>query len=717
MAEGLVGALMAERDRWLLWGPVFLGIGIAVYFGWRGEPPVWPGGAGLVCGGAVAVFGRGRPALLVPALACLLVSLGFSTAAWRTARVAAPVLERPSGAVVAVGTVSAVEPLPDGGGRVTLDRVEISTLEGTVPTRVRLRFRPAHGLPEVGRRVSVPAVLIPPAAPVAPGAFDFRRKAWFMGLGAVGMALGAAETLSDPPEPPSWRERLALSVGGLRQGIEARIHAVLPGPEGGTATAILTGRSTGVSPEVLANYRDSGLAHILVIAGLHMGMVAGFVFLVVRRGLALVPAIALRWPTKKWAAVAALAVCGFYLVLAGLPLPATRAFIMAAVVLVAILLDRGALTMRLWALAATVILLTQPEEIAGPSFQMSFAAVAALIATYEVAGPVLRQLHRRWPGPLGRFGLHVGRLMLTSLAAGSATTVYAIYHFNRVAVWQVVANLVAVPITGVMVMPWAVVALVLMPFGLEALALVPMGWGLQAVGAVAATASHWPGAQLAVPVMPPWGLALFSLGGLWLCLWRGRWRLWGLPAMALGLASLALDRPPDILVDGRGQVFGVRMADGSLLMSSRGRFLRDTWGRRAGPASSERWPGKSRSADGRLSCDAAGCLYRSADRMVALVRDEDGLDEACAGPAVVVSAVPVRGACRGAQTVVDRFDLWRRGAHALWLEDGGRVRVDTVADLDGGRPWSLPPVPRRKPRAEEGGGPDKPEDSEAEGGE
>jgi len=305
-------------------------------------------------------------------------------------------------------------------------------------------------------------------------------------------------------------------------------------------------------------------------------------------------------------------------------------------------------------------------------------------------------------------------MALTTMAAGTATTVYGLYHFNRIAIFQVAANLLAVPVVGVAVMPFAVAALVLMPFGLEALALVPLGWGIAVINWIAAWVAGWPSAQVVAPVLPTWGLIVFSLGGLWLVLWRGGWRYWGLPVMAAGLLSMAFGRPPDLVVDGRGQAFGVRTADGALLISRGGRVLRDTWGRRAGPAAPGRWHKMGRSDDGSLSCDFEICLYRTGERVVALVKDEDAIDAACAGPEVVISAVPIRQTCQGARTVVDRFDLWRRGAHALWLEPNGRVRVETVAAWQGDRPWSLHPKPRhpRPPRPEEPR-PQKPEDEAA----
>ena len=686
--------LNAERDRWPLWIPVFLGAGVAWFFGLGFQPPTWVGAIfllGVVCLG-IAVRRRGDFAVILCVLPGL-AGLGFAAAQLRTAVVAAPVLARMSGAVQVQGTVSLVEAIADGGGsRVTLDDVSFPS-DDPLPKRVRLRFR--ENLPgvEVGQRISIRATLLPPPRPAIAGAYDFPRKAWFMGLGATGMALAPAEILSAAVEIP-WRVRL----NALRQTIAEHIRQALPGAEGGVATAIVTGETSGIAPDVVAAYRNSGLAHILVIAGLHMGLLSGLVFFTVRGGLALFPPIALNYPIKKWAALMALAVTGGYMALAGFPLPASRAFIMAAMVLLAVLLDRSVLSLRLWAFAAVIILLTQPEQIVGPSFQMSFAAVAALIATYDGLGPWLRRQHQRFPGWMGRAGLHLLRLGLTSLVAGMATMVYGLYHFDRIAIWQVVANLLAVPIVGILVMPFALLALIAMPLGLEAGPLWVMGQGISVVTDIGFWSANLPWAQIALPPLPVGGLVLYSLGGLWLCLWRTRWRVWGVVPMILGLLPLALTDKPDLLVDERGVSWGVRTAEDSLLISRGGRILHESWGARAGPLAVAFWPKQGRSADGRLSCDQEWCLYRPPGHQVALVKDESRLAEACGGGNdVVVSAVPIRDPCAGAKLVIDRFDVWRRGAHQIWLRPDGSVRVETVAQWQGDRPWSFHPQPRHKP--------------------
>lgn len=690
-AKTVADAVMAERDRWPLWLPVFLGAGISLYFAMPAEPPLWLGGTAFAGTLALAWGFRKRPALTMVLPPLLLAALGFLAAEVRAARVAAPVLERPSGLVRVEGRVEEAEPLAGGGQRITLDRVAVE-VDGARPERVRIRLKEDQVLP-VGSRVGVTALLMPPPQPSAPGAFDFARHAWFMGLGAIGTAQGRAELL--PDESAEGGAHVGLGLNELRRAITRRILDVLPADGTGAVAAALVAGETGAIPRpVLDDYRDSGLAHILSISGLHMSLAAGLVFFVVRGGLALVPAIALRHPIKKWAAAVALLATFFYMLLAGAPVPAQRSFLMTGIVLVAVLLDRVALSMRMVAWAAVLILLVVPDALVGPSFQMSFAAVAALVAAYEVLTPRLAAWRGDHPGWLAAGGYYVAGVVLSTLVAGSATALYGAYHFNRFALWSVVANALAVPLSAI-AMPFAALGLLLMPLGLDEWAWVPMGWAVAGINRVAALVAHWPAAAITLPAMPLWGMVVFTLGGCWLVLWRRRWRLWGLLPMAVGLVSPVLGHPPDVLVDGRGYAMGVRNADGTLLVNRGGRILRETWSRRAGPEAPERWPRQGRSRDGRLSCDNLGCVYRGDGAQVVLVREDGGVDGACAGAGVVISAVPIRQACRGASVVVDRFDLWRRGAHALWLTPTG-ARIETVAGWQGDRPWAHKPHRRKK---------------------
>lgn len=692
--EGVVGRILdrawreleAERERWLLWLPAFMAAGIGLYFALPFEPAFWPAPVLAALALALSIAGRRRSALLLVSLPVASLALGFALAAWRTDTLAAPRIEHRIGPVEVSGRVVEVEEMAPGR-RITLDRPTVERLApGATPQRVRVRVRGTDPPIHPGDRIDVRAVLLPPSAPIAPGAFDFERHAYFLQLGAVGYAYGkpAVAALQDSGHASGF----ALWLAALRDRIAARVTSQLPGAEGGIAAALMTGERGAIPPDVVEAMRDSGLAHLLAIAGLHLGLITGALFFGVRALLALVPYLALRYPIKKWAALVAFCGAFFYLMITGATVPTQRAFLMTGVVLLGVMLDRTSISMRMVAWAAVAVMLIQPESVLGPSFQLSFAAVIALIASYEVwRGRLLA--FAGGPGMWRRPLLYLAGVAFTSLVTSLATIPYALYHFDRLAAFGVATNMIAVPVTALWVMPWAILAYVLMPFGLEAIALGPMGWGVHVVIWSAKTIVSLPGSVAILPAMPVWGLDLVSLGLLWLCLWQRPWRLAGLAGIALGLASIALVRPPDAIVSGDGNLFAVRAADGRMMISPAhgAGFDVDTILKRAGQTERDPWPVSGSSADGRLACDGLGCLYQANGQRVALVRERAALAEDCRWASVVLSAVPVRFACPSARVLVDRFDLWRAGGYALWLDPGG-VAVESVADWRGVRPWT-----------------------------
>ena len=694
LTAGLAARLEAERDRWALWIPAGFAAGVGCYFGLDREPAAWLGAAVLGLAVAAGVLGRRRPGLLLACLALAVISAGFTAAQFRTASVAAPILEKRIGPVAVSGRIVAVERRASGW-RLTLEAPEIGFLEpGRTPARVRIAVRdPSGGQVAPGQRVRLRAVLRPPPEPAAPGAYDFARRAYFQGLGGVGFAYGKVHAVGGVASSSGNDRTTAAPLisrtwwTGLRQVISERILAALPGETGAVAAALMTGARGAIPEDTLTAMRDSGLAHLLAISGLHVGLVAGLLFFSVRALLALVPALALRYPIKKWAAAVAALGAFAYLALTGATVPTQRAFLMVGLVLLGILLDRSALSFRLIAWAAVVVLAVAPESLLGPSFQMSFGAVVALIAAYEV----LRDRWRRLFGGRGVLawtGQQISGAALSSIVAGLATAPFAVYHFNRIAWYGLAANVVAVPLTALWIMPWALAAFALMPFGAEALALAPMGWGIEVMLAVARGVAAWPGAVSLVPVMPTGALVSMALGGLWLCLWRRPWRLLGLLPILAGALAGSLAVPPDVLASGDAKLMAVRDGAGRLYLSSARvrRFDAGIWRRRLGLADSEPWPRLGQAAEGRLSCDPLGCIYRAHGEVVALTGDGRALADDCAVASVVISREPVRGRCKGPEVVIDRFDLWRNGGHAIWLGEK-EIRVETVRAHRGDRPW------------------------------
>jgi competence protein ComEC len=673
-------------------------MGIALYFELPFEPPLWLGpviaGIGLV----LLWTSLGVASLRPLALAVAVLGVGLAVVSWRAESAAAPVLARGYGPAVVQGRVVEVTLLP-AGRRVVLEDVMLRgvTAEET-PARVRVSLlRGGADRLAVGDRISVPATLSPPPGPAAPGAFDFQRFAWFARLGAVGYA-HAAPTILEQGQPSG----LVMWLDELRRRLGARILAVVPGDAGAMAAALITGDQTGISRDTMQAMRDSGLAHLLSISGLHITFAALLVMGLVRYGLAAVPWLALRYPVKKWAAVAGIGGALFYMLLAGAPVPAQRAFLMLAIVLLGVLVDRMALTMRLVCWAAVVILVLLPESLVGASFQLSFAAVVGLVAAWEAWQAWRKRWADRPPTPAGRIMAWIGASLFTTLVASIATAGFSAYHFNRLSLVGIFANLIAVPLTGIWAIPCGLAALLLLPFGLEAVALVPMGWGVDAIIAIAREAAAWPAAATITPALPGVSLWLLTLGGLWLCLWRTSWRFWGLALVACALLLGWFHRPPDLLVSADARLVGIRDASGGMLLSSvrAERFTAESWVRRAGADHADLWPVDTQSADGRLRCDAVGCLYRgSGGQQVAIARSIEALADDCAGADVLLSLVPVRRRCPGVRYVVDRFDIWRNGAHAIWLDNGRGVRIENTRRARGERPWVPRPETRPRPAA------------------
>ena len=592
--------------------------------------------------------------------------------------------ERP---VTVTGRVLRVERLP-AATRLLLGDPEIERVAPpATPARVRIRLSGKNPPPETGARIRILATLYPPQAPAEPGAYDFQRHAFFDRLGGVGYALRPYEVLEAPP-PGGWRA-VSVAFDRARAIIAARVRAAIDDPaEASVTAALMNGEQVAIAEPVMEAFRVSGLAHLLSISGLHVGIAAGIVFFVVRALLALVPPLALRWPIKKVAAVFGILSAVAYTLLVGAPLPTVRAVLMTGVVMAAILVERDPLSMRAVAFAALVTLLIEPDGMFGPSFQMSFAAVVALIAAYEVAGPALARW-RQGLGGLGLAGLYLGGIAFTSVIATLATTPFALFHFQQIAFYSVLSNMIAVPVTSFWVMPCSLLAYALMPFGLEGPALVAMGWGVSIILWTAEATASLPGAAAIVPAMPIAGLVVLTLGGLWLALWTGRWRYAGLILVVGGLLSPLLTVRPDVLVSGDRSVMAVRAADGGLSLSGRRNRVAESWLRRDGVCvASAPWPKAGASADGRLACDALGCIYRAQGQVIALVRDPQALPEDCAVAGAVISLEPAR-LCR-APLVIDLWRLRREGAHALYLSPTGELRVESVGDYRGKRPWTVP---------------------------
>lgn len=694
--RALAGAFAAESERLFLWVPVLIGLGISFYFGLPVEPPLWLAIAALVPPVLWLAVAARQGVTTVLAAAALCLALGFALASIRTWTVATPVLARTwTGALE--GRVVGAELTEKGALSVLVAPTAMEGLAADrLPARVRLQIRTKGVSLEPGETLSLRARLMPPPEPVEPGGFDYARQVWFERLGGVGFAFAAPQRAAPPPG--DWTTALA----GLRHRITAHVQASVGGASGAVEAALITGERRAIPEPVADDLRKAGLAHVLSISGLHMVLFGGSLFWLVRAALALIPAIALRFPIKKWGAVAALLGSTGYLLISGAEIATQRAWIMISLMFVAILFDRPALSMRNVALAAIVVLSWRPESLLGASFQMSFAAVVSLIAFYE-SPPVQRvsaALRERtggiFAGALRLAAGHIAGIALTTTVAGFATGAYAAFHFDRIALYGMAGNIGALPIVSAVVMPMALAALILMPFGLDGPALWLMGKGIDAVLSVAHAVAGWEGADRLVASAPMSSLVLMTFGGLWLALWRGNWRFWGVAPILMSLAVWGSGERADVLIDREGRLAAIRMGDGRLaLTSGRPSYAAEQWLRHDGDA---RKPAEAKSEF--LHCDALGCAWREEGRpLIAFPASMAALAEDCGMADIVVAkfGVPwrLRRQC-GARILIDRFDLWRDGAIALYFEKNGSVRVVRAREFRGARPW----VQRRPARLE-----------------
>ncbi|KIN61329.1 Competence protein [Sulfitobacter noctilucae] len=660
--------LLRQRGGMLGWVPVCLAIGIGAYFSLKSEPGILTFAACVMAAIALVPVARFVTEALAPfPIAIALCLVGFTLAGLRAHSVAEPVLGwRYYGAVE--GRVIAMDRSQSDALRLTLDQVRLDRVPHVrTPERVRISLhgKGAAGIaPEPGLRVMTTAHLSPPSGPVEPGGFDFQRHAFFAKLGAVGYTrvplMGAAEA----------REGHAgLLVFRLRMAASAHIQNRLPGDTGGFAAAITTGDRSAISQQALDALRASNLAHLLAISGLHMGLLTAVVFGALRLILAAHPYTSVRWPTKAIAAVGALIAAAGYLALSGGNVATQRAFIMVAVALAALLIGRRALSLRAVAVAAIIVLVLRPEALMGPGFQMSFAATTALVAVFGWIRDMEQNLVPRWAKPFVA-------TFISSAVAGIATAPIAAAHFNAIAHYGLIANLLSVPLMGVLVIPAAVLALVLAPLGLDWIALWAMGLGLDWILGVAHFVAGLENARRYVPGPGPWVLPLLGLGFLTLILWQGRLRWIGVAAMGLSMALWQGATRPDVLISDTGTLVGVMTSQGRALSKEKGAgFVARNWLENDGSGDTQAWAAK-RWQMGEI-------VHLSGKRAVSKFAG-------CNADQIVVASAPAEALRAQGCLLFDPRILKQTGSVALDKTPEG-WRITTARDQAGERLWTAWP--------------------------
>ena len=666
---------------------VCMGAGIAAYFSMPYElPAAFVVFMGLLAASLALRFAKVSRAVAQSLMFVFIFCAGFSIADLRSDRVAAPLMPEIADYYSLSGTID--ERLTDSKGQ---DRLVISGLEvdelsaDETPAKIRIQVRTAidsHLGP--GDRVQLDANLSAPQGPVAAGSFNFARNDWFNQIGGVGFAISAISSLSEPSPDSS-------KLNAIRHKVGQRLSGQMSPREGALATALLTGDRSALPREVVNEMRDAGLAHLLAISGLHMGLVSATIFFMVEAMLALWPSLALRVPSAKIAAVVAWVSALGYLALSGMGVSTIRAFLMVSIALVGILLDRRAISLRSIALAAITIMLIWPETLVSVGFQMSFAAVTALVVFYDTWGRKLMF------GGFTKGGKRLGFMqklagvfiaaVMTTLVAELAIAPIALYHFQSMALYGLLANIIAVPLMSFLVMPLLLLTLLLMPFGLEWLVLPLVEPCLTLMMSIAAEVSGLPGSTLSVPQLPFVFIGMALIVAFLLTLVRGRIN-YGLVPLGLLLMLYASQHTnePDIYISREGKILAIKQTSGLLAFNSnRHSYQKDAWRRLNGEGADVSQP-LPRLAQ---SCDAEGCLY-SSDRKdipsIARVTSLAGLMSEC-GRSDIIIAEGVSGRyCRSGGLVLDykRLDA---GPISLWIEDGKVQEMKTRTQSLGQRPW------------------------------
>jgi len=671
--------LEAERAQLPLWFAAVFGIGIAAWL-WLPGPAAWSSiiliGLGLAASGlAVGQLRIGRSMLF----GGLALAAGCALIWWRSSFVTAPRLERPE-----IATFEArVERLEARAAKDDV-RLTLAVQSSGMPPLVRVSVPNKDvrsGLGD-GALVRIKARLQPPPPMALPGSHDFARDLWFAGIGGVGRAIGPVEVLD--PSPDRGLEQLRGRLG-------AHIRERLGERAGGIATALATGDQAGVDEEDAEAMRRSGLAHLLSVSGLHIAAVVGAAMFLSLKLLALSERLALRFNlVLVGAGVGAIAGLA-YTLLTGMQVPTVRACIAALLVLGGMALGRDALSLRLVAVAALIVLLFRPEALAGASFQMSFAAVTSIIALHHWA-PVRNLLGPREEGLFSRFLRNLVGLLLTGLVVEIALIPFALYHFHRAGLYGVAANLIAIPLTTFVIMPLEAAALLLDSIGLGAPLWVISGYSIDLMLKLARWVGTAQGAVAMLPSIARWSFALMIGGGMWLCLWASRVRRWGIALFAAGALGAASAPVPDLLVTGDGQHLALVRDDGVpvLLRGRSGDFVRDLMSEGAAfdgdPLALEE------QSFARCSRDTCVADLDDGDRSwrVLAVRSRERIDwnsltNACADADIVVADRRLPRGCSPRWIKLDRKALANTGGVAIYL--GKSPYVTTVASRIAQHPW------------------------------
>jgi competence protein ComEC len=686
-------AAAANEGRLILWLPVAMAAGIGAYFALPLEPGLIPAAfalVGLAIWGCCHVAGRRSAGAALTAMALFGMLLAKAHVCAFSGPAIAAVTEE-------LHVEGFVEQITRGIGRsaVVILRLRAATglPEEQRPKRIRISMAVQKDL-QVGDYIEAELRLNPLLTPVAPQAFDFARSQWLQGIGASASTRTPLR-INRAISPPVWLA-FRRSIDAARSAIGSRIRTSMPDELGLLAVALVTGERAGLPRRMKDSLQASGLAHVVSISGLHMSLVAGSFFWIIRGLLALSEHLALRKPIKQWAAIAALLAGALYLALSGCEVPAQRSYLMLAIMFAAVLVGRPALSLRNVALAAIVAMVLDPAAVLQPGMQMSFLAVTGLLSFFESRrmersfSPTMRR--GRVINAVMRLALTFLTLTATTVIAGICTGAPAAYHFGRVSPYSLVGNLLALPVVSAIIMPMALAGTVLMAVGFEHLPFAIMHIGLRSLMMISDWTASLPGARYFVPGQTATSAVVLSAGILHICLVLGAARWLGLAIFAVGLFLALLTPRPDVLIERTGRNVAIRNGADELVIANprRSRFAVERWLIADGDHAS---PSESATRRGWQCADHL-CLAVVKDKRIAFAQAEVEGRLACPNADILVASFPLRKSCSSIPLRIDRFDLWRMGSYALFI-DGTTIRSETARSVRGARPWVTEPRARK----------------------
>ena len=647
-----------ESTQFNLWLPIVFGLGIASYFCLPFEPKIIFAGLAFILSTIFFILTKNKSNISLFFLICIFFFAGFTRIAYKTQMLNPPFIQEAYNFVQITGTVEKVD-YRTKGYRVTLKELKTTKIPKTQrPVKVRITVQNEQTIPDIGDKISIKANLIPVTSAWYPNGYDFARYAYYEQIGALGFALGDLKILE--------KYSIKHPMEKIRKKIITRIQTLFPNDTGAIISALITGEQGAISKQVRENYSAAGIVHILSVSGFHMALIAGFVFAFLRFIFSLIPPISLKYNTKKICAVLALILTFLYLLISGMAIPAVRSFLMISFILLAVLFDRQALSVRSLSWAGFLILLIYPQELMTASFALSFWACYGLIIAYDsFYEPFKRFFEKRSlfvRCSIGSFSF----FFLINLLIYCIISPIVIYHFNRLSNYTLLGNFCTSALFSLLIMPLLLFAVILMPLGIDKYLLLICGFLIDKINALCEWIANLPYAYILMPPLSDIGYTLFLLGILWICCWKTKIRYVGMLFSLLGILSVFYHQTPDIIISQNGKNV-VLAQNTTFITNQKANFnLINNWFERNGLKAPENpnYINTSKPIVYKgLHIDFTGIASGNFDL-------------------IINNQLP----CPKQTICIGKNELKQKGTHILFIKDKN-IQIQTSADKNINRPW------------------------------